>query len=111
MPMPLVQGEQASPLVRAMALGDFANAVASLSIRKLAAPPFINVDTTLYLVREPEGEWIGMAADFAQAEAGVGLVEVIHYDHKGRYGRSLQARLVMSAPPGASSRSATRSPG
>jgi hypothetical protein len=50
MPMPLVQGEQASPLVRAMALGDFANAVASLSIRKLAAPPFINVDTTLYLV-------------------------------------------------------------
>jgi hypothetical protein len=66
----------------------------------LLAPAFINTDTTLYLVREPEGEWIGMAADYADADEGVGIVEVVHYDHKGRYGRSVQARLAMSAPPG-----------
>jgi acyl-CoA thioesterase len=101
MPMALVQGEATSPLCRAAALGDFANAVASLSMRRLHAPPFINTDTTLYLFREPEGEWIGMAADHAAAHEGVGIVEVIHFDRKGRYGRSVQARLMMDRSPGA----------
>jgi hypothetical protein len=101
MPMELVDGETTSPLCRAAALGDFANAVASLSIRRLNAPAFINTDTTLYLWRQPEGEWIGMTADHAAAHEGVGVVEVVHFDHKGRYGRSIQARLMMSGPPGA----------
>lgn len=99
MPMALVQGETSSPLVRAAAVGDFANAVASLSIRHRHAPAFINTDTTLYLWRAPEGEWIGMAADHAAAHDGIGVVEVVHYDHKGRYGRSVQARLAMPEPP------------
>jgi len=101
MPMALVEGERTSPLARAAAVGDFANAVASLSIRRLGAPAFINTDTTLYLWRQPEGEWIGMAADHAAAHEGVGVVEVVHFDHKGRYGRSVQARLMMAQGPGA----------
>jgi hypothetical protein len=101
MPMPLVDGEAVSPLCRAAAVGDFANAVASLSSRRQGGPAFINTDTTLYLFREPEGEWIGMAADHAAAHQGVGVVEVVHFDHKGRYGRSMQARLMMDRPPGA----------
>lgn len=104
MPMPLVAGEDVSPLARAAAVGDFANAVASLSIRRFDAPAFINTDTTLYLWRQPEGEWIGMAADHAAAHEGVGVVEVVHFDHKGRYGRSVQARLRMTGPPGAARR-------
>jgi acyl-CoA thioesterase len=100
MPMPLVAGETTSPLQRAAAVGDFANAVASLSIRRSGAPAFINTDTTLYLWREPEGEWIGMMADHAAAHEGIGVVEVVHFDRKGRYGRSVQARLQMAAPPG-----------
>ena len=101
MPMQLVAGESISPLARAAAVGDFANAVASLSIRRLNAPAFINTDTTLYLWRQPEGEWIGMAADHAAANEGIGVVEVVHFDHKGRYGRSVQARLMMAQPPNA----------
>jgi hypothetical protein len=104
MPMELVAGETTSPLCRAAAVGDFANAVASLSMRRDNAPPFINTDTTLYLFREPEGEWIGMAADHSGAHEGVGVVEVIHFDHKGRYGRSLQARLMMERPPNVAGR-------
>jgi acyl-CoA thioesterase len=104
MPMPLVDGESISPLARAAAIGDFANAVASLSIRRLNAPAFINTDTTLYLWRQPEGEWIGMAADHAAANEGIGVVEVVHFDCKGRYGRSVQARLMMAQPPGAARR-------
>jgi len=105
--MALVEGEPTSALCRAAALGDFANAVASLSIRRLNAPAFINTDTTLYLWRPPEGEWIGMAADHAAAHEGVGVVEVVHYDHKGRYGRSVQARLMMNRAPGAARRAST----
>ncbi len=104
MPMALVEGEATSPLARAAAVGDFANAVASMSIRRLGAPAFINTDTTLYLWRQPEGEWIGMAADHAAAHEGVGVVEVVHFDHKGRYGRSVQARLMMAQGPGGARR-------
>jgi len=100
MPMALVEGETTSPLCRAAALGDFANAVVGLAMRRLGAPGFINTDTTLYLWRQPEGEWIGMAADHAAAHAGVSVIEVAHFDHKGRYGRSVQARLMMDRRPG-----------
>jgi acyl-coenzyme A thioesterase PaaI-like protein len=99
MPMELVEGEVTSAVSRAMAVGDFANAVASLSMRRMQAPAFINTDTTLYLFREPEGEWIGMTADHSGAHQGVGVVEVIHFDRKGRYGRSVQARLMMDRAP------------
>ncbi len=97
MPTDLIEGEPTSPLARAAAVGDFANAVASMSMPRDAnvrGPVFINTDTTLYLSRPPEGEWIGMAADYGIERDGVGLIEVAHFDARGRYGRSLQARLA-----------------
>jgi hypothetical protein len=59
LPVPLVDGEVDSPLVRALALSDFANAVASIAAhaREPKTPPYINADATLYLHRRPEGEW------------------------------------------------------
>ncbi|MDD9941157.1 MAG: thioesterase family protein [Myxococcales bacterium] len=97
MPGDLVEGETTSPFARAAAVGDFANAVASFSMPRregTRGPIFINTDTTLYMSREPVGEWIGMAADYGVEREGIGLVEVIHFDAEGRYGRSVQARLA-----------------
>ena len=97
LPTALVEGEATSPLAHAAAVGDFANAVASMSMPRPAGmrgPGFINTDTTLYLSRLPEGEWVGMAADYGVYQDGIGLIEVAHFDVRGRYGRSIQARLA-----------------
>lgn len=103
-PMSLVDDEPLTPFQRVAALGDFANAVASFSIRRAdgsRAAAFMNTDSTLYMARLPQGEWIGMAADHSLARDGVDVAEVVHYDADGRYGRSVQARMLMARGPGA----------
>ena len=54
----------------------------------------INADTTLYLSRPPEGEWLCLQAEHIADRQGIGVAEVVQHDHRGRYGRSLQARLA-----------------
>jgi hypothetical protein len=102
MPMALVDDEPVTPFQRVAVLGDFANAVASLSTVSEGRPrvAFMNTDTTLYIARLPRGEWIGMQADHSVAAEGVEVAEVVHHDAGGRYGRSTQARMMMSGPPG-----------
>ena len=97
LPTELVEGEETSPFARAAAIGDFGNAVASMSLRRpggVRGPTFINTDTTLYFSRRPVGEWVGMAADYGVERDGIGLIEIAHFDAEGRYGRAVQARLA-----------------
>jgi len=58
--IPLIAGKTPTPLQRALAAADFGNGVAS------ALPwgqfLFINTDLTVYLHRQPEGEWICLDA-------------------------------------------------
>ncbi|MDH5671142.1 MAG: thioesterase family protein [Myxococcales bacterium] len=103
LPTELVEGEATSPFARAAAVGDFANAVASRSMRRepgVRGPSFINTDTTLYFSRAPVGEWLGMAADYGVERDGIGLIEVALFDTEGRCGRSVQARLANRRNPG-----------
>jgi hypothetical protein len=102
-PMALVDDEPMTPFQRVAALGDFANAVASMSLRasdRGRAQPFMNTDTTLYIARLPRGEWIGMQADHNAAVEGIAVAEVVHHDLDGRYGHSTQARMLMARSPG-----------
>lgn len=90
--VPLVAGEEPTPLQRLAAAGDFGNGIsAELSWDEYA---FINPDLTLYLERPPEGEWIGLEARTTIASGGVGLAESVIYDLRGRVGRAVQALLV-----------------
>jgi acyl-coenzyme A thioesterase PaaI-like protein len=102
MPMPLIEGEVLSPFQRAGALMDFSNALASRG-RFKGQPQqvgFINTDSTLYLSRIPEGEWIGFHCDRVADVAGVGTSESVVFDQRGIVGRSVQARLANDDPPG-----------
>jgi hypothetical protein len=90
--VPLVAGEQPSPLQRLAAAGDFGNGIA-------AAVPwtthvFINPDLTLYVERLPEGEWIGLDARTRVGGAGTGVSDSALYDERGRIGRAQQALYV-----------------
>jgi Thioesterase-like superfamily len=92
--VPLVAGEEPSPLQRLAAAGDFGNGISSaLSWDEYL---FINPDLTLYIDREPTGEWIALDAQTIVAEDGIGTAESVLYDERGRVGRATQALLVAS---------------
>ena len=96
LPAPLVAGEQASALQCAVALSDFANAVATIAGRERApeAVPYINADATLYLSRRPEGEWFCLQEQACDNERGISVAETLLCDVRGPFGRALQARLA-----------------
>jgi hypothetical protein len=90
--VPLVAGEEPTPLQRLAAAGDFGNGIsATLSWDEYV---FINPDLTLYLERPPRGEWIALEARTTIAAHGVGMAESAIYDDGGRVGRAIQALLV-----------------
>ena len=90
--VPLFDGEAPSPLQRLAAAGDFGNGVsAPISWNDHL---FINPDLTLYVEREPVGEWIALAAETRIPADGIGLAESVLYDERGRVGRATQALLV-----------------
>jgi acyl-Coa thioesterase superfamily protein/acyl-CoA thioesterase superfamily protein len=89
---PIVAGEDPSPLQRLAAAGDFGNGISS--ILSWDEYLFINPDLTLYVDREPVGEWIGLEAQTIIAQDGVGTAESVLYDARGRVGRAIQALLV-----------------
>jgi hypothetical protein len=89
---PLVAGEDPSPLQRLAAAGDFGNGIsATLSWDDHL---FINPDLTLYVEREPVGEWICLDSQTRIVRDGIGLAESVLYDLQGRVGRATQALLV-----------------
>jgi hypothetical protein len=91
---PLIEGEDVSPLQRLAAAADFGNGIS-------AALPwdgylFINPDLTLYIDREPAGEWVCLEAETDVSAGGVGVSQSVIYDQHGRVGRAVQALLVTS---------------
>jgi acyl-CoA thioesterase len=96
MPLPLIAGEPTTPLVAAIALCDFANAVASIAASERGpAQPYINADATLYLTRAPQGDWFCLQDHGHQSHQGISTAECIVYDASGPLGRVMQARLAV----------------
>jgi Acyl-CoA thioesterase C-terminal domain/Acyl-CoA thioesterase N-terminal domain len=89
---PIVAGEQPSPLQLLAAAGDFGNGIsATLSWDDYL---YINPDLTLYIEREPVGEWICLDSQTRIAAGGIGIAESVLYDLSGRVGHATQALLV-----------------
>ena len=82
---PLVGGETPTPLEHLAAAGDFGNGIsATLSWDDYL---YINPDLTLYIEREPVGEWICLDSQTRIAAGGIGMAESVLYDLDGRVGR------------------------
>ena len=97
--MPVVAGQTATPLQRALAAADFGNGVS-------AAVPwgeflFINTDLTVFLHALPQGEWIALDATTDVDGRGVGVAYSRLYDQRGPVGHSLQSLFIdrRRAPP------------
>jgi hypothetical protein len=88
----VIAGEDATPVQRAMAAADFGNGVSA--VLDWEAFAFINPDLTVYLERDPVGEWVGLDARTRVGADGTALAESVLYDEQGRVGRALQSLLV-----------------
>jgi hypothetical protein len=90
--VPIVAGEETSPLERLAAAGDFGNGISA--VLSWDEYMFINPDLTLYVDREPVGEWIALESRTYIARGGVGTAESVLYDQGGRIGRAIQSLLI-----------------
>ena len=91
LPVPLIEGEELTPLVRLVACADFVNPLAGGS--RPGGVGYINTDSTIHLHRLPAGEWIGMQVT-RMVEAGIGVATAILFDQGGPIGRGTQCALA-----------------
>jgi Thioesterase-like superfamily len=90
--VPVVAGEETTPLMRVAAAADFGNGISgAVSWDQYV---FINPDLTIYLHRLAVGPWIGLDARTWPTHEGVGIADAALYDEGGRIGRSVQALLL-----------------
>jgi hypothetical protein len=90
--IPLVSGEEPSPLQRLMTVADSGNGVSG------GLDPmqwwFINTELTVHVVRPPEGEWIGLDAATTIGPHGIGCANTVIHDVNGPVGTGAQALMV-----------------
>ena len=92
--VPLVEGEEPSPVQRVAAAADFGNGVsAALDWHRYV---FINPDLTVYLARPPVGEWVGLDSETVVEANGIGLATSTLHDARGPIGEAAQSLLVGS---------------
>jgi hypothetical protein len=95
--LPLVAGEEPTPLQRAVAFADFGNGISrSLDFREHL---FVNTDLTVHLHREPAGEWVALDARTDLDASGVGQATSVLRDQRGRIGIAAQSLFVDARVP------------
>ena len=92
MRVPLLAGEEPTPLQRVLAAADSGNGISSaLDYRSYV---FINVDLTVHLHRPPDGEWVCLDSVTLPEPSGVGMTDTALFDERGPIGRAVQSLLV-----------------
>jgi acyl-Coa thioesterase superfamily protein/acyl-CoA thioesterase superfamily protein len=92
MRVPLLSGEEPSPLVRVLVVADSGNGVGGAL--DTSAWTFVNPETTVHLHAYPRGEWVGLKSSAAVEAHGVGLTSTTIHDEGGPIGSAAQALLV-----------------
>ncbi len=88
--VPLVAGEETTPLERVFIAADSGNGVSAAIDWRTTL--FINTDLTVHLLREPAGEWVCL--DAVTHVDGLGMADSALYDERGRIGRAVQTLLI-----------------
>jgi hypothetical protein len=103
---PLVDDEPLTPFLRAASASDFAHPFANSGLGGLE---FINADISLYLLRDPVGEWIGFEVTNHQSADGIALGVTELYDEQGPIGQSSVCAVANRRGPGAPGAPASKS--
>jgi hypothetical protein len=89
----LVEGRPLTPFVRVAVAADFASPFANAGDAGLK---YINSDVTVYLHREPVGEWVGFEVVNHGATEGVAIGECFLYDVEGPIGSASCCALTQA---------------
>jgi hypothetical protein len=92
MKMPLVEGEQPTPLQRVLTAADSASGISGAL--DFSSWVYVNPDLTVYLHRSLEGEWVCLEAATTPEPSGVGLTAALLHDRRGPIGRSAQSLFL-----------------
>jgi len=87
----VVDDEPVSGAQRAAVAADFGNGFAR--VVNADDVSFINPDLTLYLNRDPIGDWVAIESLTHSGGSGYGFTESVVYDETGVVGRSIQSLL------------------
>lgn len=90
--VPVVAGEEASPLQRAAAAADSGNGISR--VVPFDDYVFVNPDLTVALSRAPVGEWVGLDVRTRLNGDGWGQAESLLFDTIGPCGRAVQSLYV-----------------
>jgi Thioesterase-like superfamily len=90
--LPLVAGEDASPLQRVLLLADSGNGVGTAVDRRRWLS--INTDLAVSLHRDPEGEWLCLQSDTTITPGAAATTDTLLFDRTGAVGRATQTLLV-----------------
>src|SRR5918911_4620719 len=94
MQVPLLPGEEPSPLVRVLVAADSGNGVGGAL--DTSTWKFVNPETTVHLRAYPGGEWVGLESSAPVQPSGVGLARTtIHDPVIGPVGAAAQSLLVV----------------
>jgi hypothetical protein len=91
MRVPLVAGEEPTPLARVLTAADSGNGVSS--VLDWRDHLFVNPDLTVHLHRYPAGDWVCLQAQ-TMISSGVGLADTALHDERGPIGRAAQSLLI-----------------
>lgn len=92
MGVPLLPGEEPTPLQRVLIAADSGNGVSvTLDWTRYL---FINVDLSVHLHRMPAGEWVCLEAETFPEATGVGMADSRLFDEGGPIGRAVQTLLI-----------------
>ncbi|MFT3900172.1 MAG: thioesterase family protein [Gordonia sp. (in: high G+C Gram-positive bacteria)] len=97
--LPLVAGEETSDLARAFTVIDVANGLGAGDLDPTRWS-WMNTDTTVHLVRQPTGGWVGIDAKMAAGADGYAASFADLYDTSGFVGRSAQTSLLAAVDAG-----------
>jgi hypothetical protein len=90
--IPLVPGEELSPLGRLMLMVDSANGISSAL--PLGEYLYVPVELTVSVRRHPRTEWVGMRAETNIESDGVGQTRAELFDEEGYLGLAIQTLFV-----------------
>ncbi len=93
----LVAGEPIDPNERVLVVADSCNGLSPIADPRVVT--FINADLSANLVREPRGEWIGVAAQTELSVEGGGVASGNLYDREGWIGVAAQTLIVRRLQP------------
>lgn len=92
MRVPLIDGEEPSPLTRVLVAADSGNGISS--VLDWREHSFVNADLSVHLHRYPAGEWVCLDARTVIDADGIGMAYSGLYDEQSGLGRAAQSLLV-----------------